>query len=240
MPQQEAYTLRESGPDQGPRRSPADPDPGGVLRGADHQASGGAPGRKTHQALPPRRHARESRPHCPVAHASEPRHRGEVLPRGGAHLPGGLPRFSAEGEGGSEKRAALRQTMSTIFDTTSAEPASLASLAGPGRDAKNGTEEEALVSFLEIRASEAQLTEIRGKLHELLQSLAADAAGYRRERRGRGTGALPLHAGVLSSRPAQARSPAQQVIRLRVRRLSHGRTPLLPPRSIERVGPCRR
>jgi DNA-binding transcriptional ArsR family regulator len=85
--------------------------------------------------------------------------------------------FQPKGKGGSEKRAALRQTMSTIFDTTSAELASLASLAGPGRDAKNGTEEEAIVSFLEIRASEAQLKEIRGKLHELLQSLAADAEG---------------------------------------------------------------
>ena len=40
-----------------------------------------------------------------------------------------------------------------------------------------GIEEEGIVSFLEIRASKAQLEDIRGKLHEIVQSLAADAEG---------------------------------------------------------------
>jgi hypothetical protein len=67
--------------------------------------------------------------------------------------------------------------MSTIFDTTSAELAELASSVDRGEDAMKAIEEEGIVSFLEIRASKAQLKEIRGKLHELVQSLAADAEG---------------------------------------------------------------
>jgi hypothetical protein len=82
--------------------------------------------------------------------------------------------FQAIKKRGSEKSAAIRQMMSTIFDTTSAE---LASLVDRGEDAMKGIEEEGIVSFLEIRASKAQLKEIRGKLHELVQSLAAGAEG---------------------------------------------------------------
>ena len=64
--------------------------------------------------------------------------------------------------------------MSTIFDTTSAE---LAALADQGDDAMKGIEEEGIVSFLDIRASKAQLENIRGKLNAIVQSLAADAEG---------------------------------------------------------------
>lgn len=88
--------------------------------------------------------------------------------------------FQPKEKGGSEKSAAMRQMMSTIFDTTSAELvelAEVASLADRGDDAKNAIEEQAIVSFLEIRASNAQLQEIRGKLNEILQSLAAVTEG---------------------------------------------------------------
>jgi DNA-binding transcriptional ArsR family regulator len=82
--------------------------------------------------------------------------------------------FQPKGKRGSEKSAAIRQMMSTIFDTTSAE---LAALLDRGEDAAKGIEEQGIVSFLEIRASKAQLNEIRGKLQEIVQSLAADAEG---------------------------------------------------------------
>jgi DNA-binding transcriptional ArsR family regulator len=87
--------------------------------------------------------------------------------------------FQPKEKGGSEKSAAIRQMMSTIFDTTSAE---LASLVDQGEDlpasaGMKAIEEEGIVSFLEIRASKAQLKEIRRKLHEIVQSLAADAEG---------------------------------------------------------------
>ena len=70
----------------------------------------------------------------------------------------------------SKKSAALLQVTSTIFDTTSAE---LASLVDHGEDAKKAIEEEGIVSFLEIRATKAQLKEIHGKLNDLVQSLSA-------------------------------------------------------------------
>jgi DNA-binding transcriptional ArsR family regulator len=76
---------------------------------------------------------------------------------------------------GSERREAILQMISTIFDTTSAE---LASLADRGEAAMNPQDamkpsEEAIVSFLEVRASKAQLEEIRGKLNQIIQSLSA-------------------------------------------------------------------
>jgi DNA-binding transcriptional ArsR family regulator len=74
----------------------------------------------------------------------------------------------------SEKRAAIQQMISTILDTTATE---LASLAEEGEDAMNLIEEEAIVSFLEIRASKAQLKETRDKLHEIIQSLSAATEG---------------------------------------------------------------
>ena len=83
--------------------------------------------------------------------------------------------FQPKEKGGSEKKAAIRQMMSTIFDTTSAE---LASLVDRGEDAMKAIEEEeGIVSFLEIRASKAQLEEIRGKLQEIVHSLTAVAEG---------------------------------------------------------------
>jgi DNA-binding transcriptional ArsR family regulator len=90
--------------------------------------------------------------------------------------------FQPEAKGGSEKSAVFRRMVSTIFDTTSAELASLAELATTDRrgDAMKGIKEEGIVSFLEVRASKAQLEEIRGKLQEIVRSLsevAEDAAG---------------------------------------------------------------
>ena len=82
--------------------------------------------------------------------------------------------FHPKGKGGSRKNAALRQMMSHIFDTTSSE---LAAMLDRGEEATKGIEEEGIVSFLEIRASKAQLNEIRGKLHEIVQSLAPAAKG---------------------------------------------------------------
>jgi DNA-binding transcriptional ArsR family regulator len=85
--------------------------------------------------------------------------------------------FQPKEKGGNEKSAAIRQMISTIFDTTSAELASLASLGDRGEDSMKAIEEEGIVSFLEIRASKAQLEEVRDKLHQIIQSLAADAEG---------------------------------------------------------------
>jgi hypothetical protein len=92
--------------------------------------------------------------------------------------------FQPKDKGRNEK-SGLRQMISTIFDTTSAE---LASLADQGGDVELATLddqgadpvepiEEAMVSFLEIRASKAQLKEIRGKLNEIVRSLTAVAEG---------------------------------------------------------------
>jgi hypothetical protein len=64
--------------------------------------------------------------------------------------------------------------IATIFDTTAAELASLADRAGGAAPAGDALEEEALLSFVEIRASRAHLDELRGKLQEILRSLAAE------------------------------------------------------------------
>jgi DNA-binding transcriptional ArsR family regulator len=80
--------------------------------------------------------------------------------------------FQPKEKGGSEESAALRQVMSTIFDTTSAE---LAALIDQGDDAVKGIEEEGMVSFLEIRGSKAQLNEIRGKLQAVVAEATADS-----------------------------------------------------------------
>jgi DNA-binding transcriptional ArsR family regulator len=73
---------------------------------------------------------------------------------------------------GKTETSALRQMMSTIFDTTSAE---LASLIGRGEDATKGIEEEGILTFLEIRASKSELKEIRGKLQRIVESVTRDA-----------------------------------------------------------------
>jgi DNA-binding transcriptional ArsR family regulator len=82
--------------------------------------------------------------------------------------------FQPKGKGGSEKSAAIRQMVSTIFDTTSAE---IVSLADQGEDASKGVEEEGIVSFLEIQGTKAQLKEIRDKLQEIVQLVTAVAEG---------------------------------------------------------------
>ena len=100
--------------------------------------------------------------------------------------------FQPKAKGKSEKNA-LRQMLSTIFDTTSSELAALAELAAVGgdrrEDGRKAIEEEGIVSFLEVRASESQVKEIRTRLQRIVQSLAQDAevldaedAGQRRYR----------------------------------------------------------
>jgi DNA-binding transcriptional ArsR family regulator len=81
--------------------------------------------------------------------------------------------FRPGAKGGGEKGAVFRQMVSTIFDTTSAELADLASLVGSVEGAAKGIKEEGILSFLEVRASKAQLKEIRGKLQEIVNSLPA-------------------------------------------------------------------
>jgi hypothetical protein len=78
--------------------------------------------------------------------------------------------------------------ISTIFDATSAELVSLADRGG----AMKGIEEEAIVSFLDIRASEKQLKEIRGKLNEIIQSITASAEGAAESDEGAGQGRYRL------------------------------------------------
>jgi hypothetical protein len=82
--------------------------------------------------------------------------------------------FQPKEKGGNEKSAAILQMISTIFDTTSAE---LASLVDRGEDAMNAIEEEGIVSFLEIRSSKVELRELRDKLNEIIQSLTAVTEG---------------------------------------------------------------
>jgi DNA-binding transcriptional ArsR family regulator len=80
--------------------------------------------------------------------------------------------FQPKETAGSEKSATIRQMLSTIFDTTAAE---LASLVDRGDDAVESLDEAGIVSFLDIRASKAQLQAIRRKLQEIVEPLAADA-----------------------------------------------------------------
>ena len=80
--------------------------------------------------------------------------------------------FQPKVKGGSEK-SALRHMLSTIFDTTAAE---LASLIDRG-DFAMKAEDDGIVSFLDIRASKTQLKEIRSKLNEIVEPLTADAEG---------------------------------------------------------------
>jgi DNA-binding transcriptional ArsR family regulator len=69
-----------------------------------------------------------------------------------------------------EKSAAILQMVSNIFDTTSAE---IATLTDRGEDAEKTIEEEAIVSFLEIRGTKEQLDKIRDKLNEIVRSVTA-------------------------------------------------------------------
>ena len=78
--------------------------------------------------------------------------------------------FEVDDKDGGKKSEVVRQMISTIFDTTAAE---IGALVDQEEDATRLIEEEAIVSFLEIRASKAQLKEFREKLHALVQSLPA-------------------------------------------------------------------
>lgn len=79
--------------------------------------------------------------------------------------------FLPKGKRGGSKSAAFRQTVSTLLDQTAVE---LTSLVDRKDDSVGAIEEEAIVSFLEIHGSKAQLDSIRGKIHELIRSLTAD------------------------------------------------------------------
>jgi hypothetical protein len=82
--------------------------------------------------------------------------------------------FQPKKRKGSEKNVAMRQMISTIFDTTSAE---LVSLAEQDEEATKTIEEEAIVSFLDVRGPKAELKKIRAKLNEIIQSITAEAEG---------------------------------------------------------------
>lgn len=71
-----------------------------------------------------------------------------------------------------EESAVVRQMMSTIFDTTSAE---LTSLFDREEEAMKTIEDEGILSFVEIHASRAELKEVRDRLHAIVESLAAEA-----------------------------------------------------------------
>src|SRR5262245_55924393 len=103
-----------------------------------------------------------------------------------------------DADGDSEGAAVLRQMLSTIFDTTSAE---VASLIDQGEDAAKSIEEEGVVSFLEVRASKEQLKGIRDKLQELIRSLSGENDADTVEERYRLTIAYYPLAGVKNSPP---------------------------------------
>lgn len=80
--------------------------------------------------------------------------------------------FQPKAKGASGKSGALRQVISTFFDTTSAE---LAGLMERGDAGVKGIEEEGIVSFLELRGSKAQLHELRSKLKALVAELTTES-----------------------------------------------------------------
>jgi DNA-binding transcriptional ArsR family regulator len=75
---------------------------------------------------------------------------------------------------GNKEAEALAQMVASIFDTTSAE---IASLIDAGEDAQKTMEEEAMVTFLEIRASEKELDAIRRKLKAIVESASTADEG---------------------------------------------------------------
>jgi DNA-binding transcriptional ArsR family regulator len=100
--------------------------------------------------------------------------------------------FQPKLRGRSDKSEALRQMMATFFDTTIAE---LTGLVDRGDNAVKGIEEEAIVSFLEIRGTRAQLHEIRRKLKAVVDEVTAEGDGRKVEGRARLTLAYyPLEA----------------------------------------------
>lgn len=71
-----------------------------------------------------------------------------------------------------ESRAPIRQMISTVFDRTAAE---LATLVDQADDVMKAIEERGIVSFIEIRATKKEVKEIRNKLRGLLKSLTTTA-----------------------------------------------------------------
>lgn len=83
--------------------------------------------------------------------------------------------FRAEQKGGKKKNAALRQMLSTIFDTTVTELTAIVEKSESAEGATETIEKEGIVSFLEIRGTEEELKEIRRKLGEMVASMTAVA-----------------------------------------------------------------
>jgi DNA-binding transcriptional ArsR family regulator len=77
--------------------------------------------------------------------------------------------FGMQASEGGEKSTELGPLLSSFFDTTSDELATL--LKSGGEDATDALEKEGIVSFLEVRGSKAELNAIRDKLLELVESL---------------------------------------------------------------------
>jgi DNA-binding transcriptional ArsR family regulator len=80
---------------------------------------------------------------------------------------------TTEDSRGGDQRAALRNMVSMIFDTTAAE---LARMMGKA-DAEDVLEKQGIVSFLEIRGTKKELDEVRDKLNALVASLTATGEG---------------------------------------------------------------
>lgn len=74
-------------------------------------------------------------------------------------------------EKGDERSVALTQMFSTIFDTTTVE---LTALVSRGPEGMSAIEEQGIVSFLEVRATKAQIEEVQSKLQEIIQSLVTE------------------------------------------------------------------
>ena len=80
----------------------------------------------------------------------------------------GVDVFSGAGEGGDEQREILKQVVSTMLDRASEELQSLVS----GGEPKVDLQEEGVLSFLEIRASEDEMAQLQGRVEKLVEDLA--------------------------------------------------------------------
>jgi DNA-binding transcriptional ArsR family regulator len=78
--------------------------------------------------------------------------------------------FNAAEKPESEGRATFRRMISMIIDQTAAELTALVDRAGDGSE---GTEDESIVTFLEVRATKKEIAAIRSKLRALQKSVTA-------------------------------------------------------------------
>ena len=87
------------------------------------------------------------------------------------------PQAFAGGEAQDDEKDALRSVVSTVMDSTTSEMMALID-SGHGVE---GLEDEGLLSFLEIRGTREQLTEIRDRLMGIVQDLTDRAAALEGE-----------------------------------------------------------